>query len=227
MNAGEAHLSANATSDGSFTNTQASYSPVNHLGIIGGYSTYSYKATDADVSSGNVNAAAHLAELGAGYYCVRKVGKIKFVGDIYGGAGGGKLQSDVDMNFVRSFIQPGIGLRTAYFELSFSYRFTDIKYYNLNANGHDSGYLAQQNLVYGNGRTITNTSYVFAEPAITLRGGYKFIKIQTQLVTIHPVSYVPWQYNNSQFNIGLTFELEDLVTIFRDRRHNVIKHSRN
>jgi len=208
--ANEAHVSASITADGAFTDMQAAYSPINHLGIIGNFSTFSYKANDADVSSGNVDAYAHLAELGAGYYYAMG-DRRKAVFEIYGGAGGGAMQSDINMNFFRSFIQPGIGFRTHYFEFSFNIRLSDIRYYNLNTNGHDSTYLQQQNLTYGNNRSIDNTNYIFAEPSITLRGGYKFIKFQTQYVVTSPLTYVPWRYYNTLINFGFSFELEELL----------------
>ena len=216
----EAHFSANTSGDLNFTDMQASYSPINHLGIIGNFSTYTYKVTGEDLASGNVSAHAHLAELGAGYYYATKgnAKNVKIVFDAYGGAGGGTLLSDVNMNFFRSFIQPGAGIRTPYFEFSINCRIADIKYYNLNTNGHDSAYLAQQNLLYGHNKSITNTNYLFAEPAITMRGGYKFIKIQSQYVISNAISHVPWNYNGGLINIGLSFELEDLLKIINNSK---------
>ena len=209
----EAHVSGSTTPDRAFTDVQASYSPVNHFGIIGNFSTFSYKASNADAPSGNVDARAHLAELGAGYYYATGT-KAKVTYDIYAGAGGGSMQSDVNMNFFRAFVQPGAGIRTRWFEVSLSYRLSDIRYYHLNTNGHDSSYLQQHNLISGN-RRIDNTNYIFAEPAFTIRGGYKFIKVQTQYVIANPVSNVPWQYYNTLINFGLSFELEELLASFK------------
>ena len=213
----DAHLAANTTNDGSFVNVQGAYSPINHLGIIGTFNTYAYKASNPDAASGNVDASARLAELGAGYYYTMGK-KVKLLFDIYGGGGFGSMQSDVDMSVFRGFVHPGVGIRTPYFEFVFNYRLSALKYYNLNANGHDSTYLQQQNLVYGNGRRIDNTGYLFAEPAVTMRGGYKFIKLQAQFVTATAISHVPWEYNNSIFTVGATFELEDLLKIINNNK---------
>ena len=212
----QAHLAASATPDRAFTDVQVAYSPINHLGIIGNFSTFSYKASDADVSSGNVDAKAHLAELGAGYYYATGK-KVKLIYDVYAGAGGGAMKSDVNMNFIRAFVQPGAGIRTPWFEMSLNYRCSAIRYYDLNTNGHDITYLQQHNLVYGN-RRIDNTDYLFAEPAITFRGGYKFIKVQTQYVIANPISNVPWQYYNTLINFGLSFELEDLLDAINPKK---------
>lgn len=210
--ANDLHLSANATNDVAFVNLQAAYSPVNHLGIIANISTYSYKADSPDVTAGNVDASAHLAELGVGYY-YSTGNRAKLVYDIYGGIGNGSMKSDVNMSAVRGFIQPGVGIRTKYFEASFNYRLSCIRYYNLNTNGHDSNYLSQQHLINDNGRRIDNTAYLFAEPSITIRGGYKFIKVQMQYVIAKAVTNVPWAYNADQFSIGVGFELEELMHI--------------
>ena len=142
--------------------------------------------------------------------------KVKVVCDIYGGAGGGALKSDVNMHFFRPFIQPGAGLRTPYFDVAINYRFSAIRYSQLDANGHDAGYLEQHNLVNGD-RSITDKGYVFGEPSITVRGGYKFLKLQMQLVTSHAISDVPWRYNNSQLTVGIHFALEDLLAIINPK----------
>ena len=212
MAAKEVHLAASATTDGDFINVHGAYSPVNHLGIIANVSTYSYKADDPDAASGNVDGKAHLAEVGAGYYYTTG-NKMKVVYDLYGGIGHGAMYSDVNMIAYRGFIQPGIGFRTKYLEFSFNYRLSCIRYYSLNANGHDSTYLSQQHLVYENGRRIDNTAYLFAEPTVTIRGGYKFIKMQAQYVIANAVSHVPWVYSNEQFNLGVSFELEELLKV--------------
>ena len=211
--ANDAHLTA--TEDGSNRNIQAAYSPIKHLGIIAGYSSFSYKADKVDVNAGDVDAHAHLAEMGAGYYYA--VGKkAKVLWDIYGGVGGGKLTSDVNMHFFRPFIQPGAGLRTPYFDIAFNYRFSGIRYSQLDVNGHDATYLEQHNLVNGD-RSINGTTYFFGEPSITLRGGYKFLKLQVQLVSSHAISNVPWSYNNSELTLGIHFALEDLLAMINPK----------
>jgi len=221
--ANDAHISANVSlnSDGTFTDIQASYSPVKHLGIIGNYSSFSYQRDDINVANGEVNAYARIGELGAGYYYATDMGMEQFIFDIYGGAGTGHLQSDVNMNLHRYFVQPGIGIRTPYFEVSLNYRIAALKYSNLNINGHDSTYLADNKLIYGNSndKSIVSNAYWFSEPAITLRGGYKFIKIQTQYVLSSAISQVPWKYGTSEMSIGISFELEDLLSAIKNSQN--------
>jgi hypothetical protein len=212
------HVSANIAGGGEAMNVQAAYSPVNHLGIIGGISTYSFKADNPDPATGNVDASAHLGEIGAGYYFTTNAGRnVRFIYDIYGGAGFGAMKSDVNMNALRLFLQPGIGLRTHWFDCSFNLRICDLSYSNLNPNGHDNAYLQQQNLIDPTGKRIDKTHYLFAEPALTLRGGYKFIKFQAQYILSAALSDVPWRYSGNAVNFGLNFQLEDLLMVVREK----------
>ncbi len=191
-------------------NLQMSYSPLNHLGLIGNCATYSGSGGSGSEGS------AHLLEIGAGYYYATQ-GRVKLVGDIYGGFGGGKMNSDVNMNFRRFFIQPGIGLRGRYFDLALSWRIVNVKYYNFDANGQTDDYLSSQNLIDYTGRRIDNGSYTFFEPCLTLRAGGRLLKFQFQLVGVNNIGYIPWNYETSEGSIGLCFNIEDMIERAADR----------
>ena len=215
---GQAHLNAAASFGGvsdeydgntTFVDLQGSVSPVNHLGIIANYSTYSYRPESADPANGNVRAKAHLLEGGiGGYYAKGK--KFKMVVDGYVGYGGGNIQSDVDMKVNRFFVQPGIGVRSPWFDASFNLRISNVKYSDFNAKGRDLDYLHQQNLISSEGRRIDAGTYTFAEPSFTIRTGYKFAKVQLQMVLAQDVSNAAWNYNAARFSAGIYFSLEEL-----------------
>src|SRR5690606_30787236 len=109
----EAYSNTNKSYEGNlyFFDLQAAYSPINHLGIIGNYSTCAYRAHAPRPTAGQVDADGHLAEIGVGGSVTKGNGKSKLIVDIYAGGGGGKLASDIDMNVRKLFIQPGIGMR--------------------------------------------------------------------------------------------------------------------
>jgi len=197
-----------------FFDVQAAYSPIKHLGIIGNYSTWAYRPDKPDYASGHVDANAHLAEVGVGGYIVAGQRKAKLVADIYAGGGGGSLTSDVDMKVRRLFIQPGIGMRHPAFDVSFNMRISNVKYSDLNDNGHGVGYLMDHNLIdVDRNRRIDEGSHFFWEPALTLRTGYKFIKAQFQWAFANEISNVTWRYNGARFTFGLQFALEDVLEI--------------
>ena len=199
-------------------NLQAAASPVNHLGIIAGYTNYIYHIREnPDPASGKVNASAHLWELGAGGYYTAAENRrgMKLVTDIYAGLGTGGLKSDVAADATRYFLQPGIGLKGPYFDAFFNLRFSAIKYRNFDALGRDEQYLKNKNLVNYEGQRIDGQTYVFVEPAFTVRGGYRFIKCQMQLTLSQALSNVDWNHNEALFTVGIYFGLEELLRMAR------------
>ena len=188
---------------------QGAWSPVNHLGIIANLSSLKQSQGDQGILGQQPAVVARMAEAGAGYYYAYGSKKISLVLDIYGGPGIGYFKSDINSNFARFFVQPGIGMRTHFAELVFNWRMSGIHYFNLNTNGNNDTYLEQQNLLTTNGRRIDHGSYVFSEPSITLRAGYKVLKFQVQYVWVNSLSNVPWNYNTGIFSFGLAFKLEE------------------
>ena len=197
-------------------NLQAAASPVNHLGIIGGYTNYNYHIREnPDPASGNVNASANLWEIGVGGYYTAAENRrgMKLVTDIYVGLGTASLKSDISANATKYFLQPGIGLKSPYFDAFFNLRFSGIKYTDFNALGRDDQYLKDKNLINYEGKRFDNETYVFVEPAFTVRGGYRFIKCQMQLTLSQALSNVDWNHNEALFTVGIYFGLEDLLNM--------------
>ena len=217
---GQVHVagSIDNSSDGPSVDMQGAWSPVNHLGIIANFSNFQHSQNNPDAQLGQVDAVARFAEAGAGYYYAYGSKKISLVLDAYGGPGIGYLKSDINSDFARLFIQPGVGVRTYFAELVFNWRLSGIHYFDLNTNGHDDAYLQQQDLLTASGRRIDNGSYVFSEPSVTFRAGYKMLKFQVQYVWANSLSNVPWNYNTSLLSIGLSFKLEEAKDMFRKKR---------
>lgn len=201
------------TANSHVLSVQAAGSPAQHFGIIGSVTNYNYKITsNPNPSTGEVSAKANLAELGAGSYVefLKKDNGVKLLADAYAGAGLASIKSDVNMDATRYFIQPGITFKSPYFDASFNMRFAGLQYRNFDANGHDENYLRNRNLISSDNVHIQDRFYVFAEPSVTLRGGYKFIKAQLQWTHASAISTVPWNYNGSLFTVGMVFSLEGL-----------------
>jgi hypothetical protein len=216
-NGGQAHLvaagSIGGDDDGKTYNfdLQGSVSPIKHLGIIANYSTWAYRPDYIDEGEGDVDLDAHLLEAGIGTYYASKGRKFKMVTDIYVGYGVGKLKSDIDMKMNRFFVQPGIGVRSPWFDAAFNLRIMNMKFTEFNAKGRDNNYLMNRSLIDQNSRRIDTRNYTFAEPAFTIRTGYKFVKAQFQMVLASEITNVEWDYNPSRFTVGLQFSLEDAL----------------
>ena len=195
-----------------FFDVQASVSPLNHLALIGNYSTYAYRTSSQDTAIGRVNASSHLLEGGiGGYYATKGRRKVQLVTDLFVGYGGGPIRSDVDMTGTRWFIQPGIGMHSPWVDVAYNLRVSTVSYSHFNANGRTMAYLLDNHLEDTLGNGIESKSYTFLEPSFTLRAGYKFAKVQLQMVLAQSANYIPWNYNGVRFTVGFYFSLEDAL----------------
>lgn len=191
-----------------FTDLQLGFSPINHLGVVGSYSTYAYRPYDLT----GTPADGHIVEGGIGGYGAFGKRKAKLVVDLYAGGGGGVLTSDVDMKLRKLYLQPGIGMRSNYFDAVINLRFSNIKYSDLDPKGHDVSYLIDHKLIDTfNNRRIDQGSITFYEPGVTLRAGYKFVKVQLQAAFALPITPISWHYNGIRYTVGLHFNLEDIL----------------
>ncbi len=195
-------------SKSSLLNIQTAYSPIKYMGVMANFSNYKYSLGEENFAEGDVDAHASLFEVGAGgYYPIfLKDNGLGLVADTYIGYGGGKLKSDVNMNFNRLFIQPGISLTFPYFDVGLAARISGIKYSNLDPNGMSAEYISNQGL-----NTITEKRHYFFEPALTLRGGYKFIKAELQVTSSDSFKDLDWEYDGNIVSLGVYFSIEEAM----------------
>jgi hypothetical protein len=155
----------------------------NNFGIManGYYQTYS--------DDNNYEHRGGMGELGLGYFTASEDGHLVF--EAFGGAGIGNVykqkmftdQNDNDYmgsfkaNATKFFVQPDFGYSSKYFDAVFTPRFSFVKYTNFTSTNYPNQELQKD---YLDNNRLTNPLFVFAEPAITLRGGYKFVKLQFQ-----------------------------------------------
>lgn len=177
-------------------NTQAAFSPIKNLGIVGGFSRYKHR-DEANFGVERVN----FFELGAGYYrhldSVHRGKRSGWIFDIYGGYGLGNINVQnttatpyPSMDMSRAFIQPGIGIRTRVIEFALNWRFCNVHYSNFTSPANSK-------------TPLEGRDYLFSEPALTFRVGYKPVKLEMQYVNSSPLSNVTWSRSGSTFNIGI------------------------
>ena len=142
-------------------------------------------------SNNNYQHNGGLGEIGIGYFTTA-TDNPSLVFEAFAGAGIGNVhkremftdQNDnnymasFNANATRFFIQPDFGYSSKYFDAVFTPRFSFVKYTSLSQQNYTTQQLQDDYLDNSN---LTGPVFMFAEPAITLRGGYKFIKLQAQL----------------------------------------------
>jgi hypothetical protein len=128
---------------------------------------------------------------GKGNYFEGAIGYFKPVGQygvfqIYGGLGGcgqhheyssiyyNEYEGSSDLSYIRYFVQPSIGITFKALDIAFSTRFCDV-YYNKIENNVSGSYYHYNDLY-----SLLYSNHFNLEPAFTIRGGWKNIKLQVQ-----------------------------------------------
>jgi hypothetical protein len=193
---------------------QTAYALSDKIGILANFmSAWGGDVSDRDYGRGTC------LDGGIGYFKpIKDFGVFEF----YGGMGGSiqhleftglhynqttgaiynEYDGSADLSSFKLFIQPSFGVTYSVFDFIASTRISSLSF------------MSVQNNIYGNTyqyddlNSISNKGQFFVEPAATLRGGWKNLKVQAQ------VSYI-WHLNDrnldvgeeSHFSIGLIFIL--------------------
>jgi hypothetical protein len=185
------------------TDVQAAYSVSNNIAFM-----INYLNADGGTEDYNSN-------YGFGDYWDGAIGYYKpiyenYIFETYIGYGVGKQHHEYDeyykslntsdLTFSKIFIQPNFGMTTKYFEAAISFRFcrlsfNEIKSVPFNTDDYDL------NLIKSN-----KNSFLF-EPAMTLRIGYKSVKIQFQYANTINLTKNDLKFDYNSFTLGLYFPL--------------------
>jgi len=186
-------------------NVQLAYAVSDHLGLMAnGY--FVREQTESNSIRGN----GGLIEAGLGYY--RPLGS--FIFETYAGAGRGSVEfreirqengTSVTREFsaggTRFFLQPSIGYAGSIFEIALTPRFAAGKYDNVQTN------YSTQDQIDGNFYQVDRPVWMFVEPALTMRAGYKWVKLQGQFGFSAKLNSEPLSYKSSFVQAGVIFDL--------------------
>lgn len=185
------------------TNIQLAYSITKNISVM----------TDFMYVEGGLESTGDYSHGGKGNYFDGAMGYYKlldknFVFEVHGGLGYSNQQhfyesKKADLSLRKIFVQPSIGFTHDYFDIAFTPLISNVYYYNIN-NSLFSG-----NYVYdGINELSRQRSYFFLEPAITIRVGWKYVKVQVQFIGIHNFTASDLEFTG-QTNIGLIFSFAD------------------
>ena len=163
------------------TDVQAAMALTDHIAVMTNYMSSKYSSNDPD----NKNLAkAKYFEGAAGYF---KPFNRFWVFEVYGGLGSCSQHHEyyawpnytyrgkADLTYVKSFLQPSLGVTFNAFDIALSSSFSRLNFNKINNSvDQNSSYYNDLDMIARNRK-----SYLF-EPAITLRGGWKFVKMQFQ-----------------------------------------------
>jgi hypothetical protein len=192
---------------GTQSDVQTAFAVGDHLGIMANGFFKSYNGDN------NYQHRGGLLELGAGYY---NAYNSHVVFEAYGGGGMGRVYKQEMMNsgnnsqFLgsftgngsRIFLQPSIGFTSSFFDVALANRLSFVKYHRFSSTNYSTEELVKNDL-----DNVTDPLYVFVEPAVTARVGYKFIKVQAQYgLTINMGQNLPHTQNFA--TLGVIIDLK-------------------
>lgn len=173
----------------------------------------------ADDMEYNSSGRGNIIEFGGGYY--KKISK-SFVFETYGLIAFGKTQYEqtsegtgeygyVKTHFTRFGAQPSISFSSKYFNASLSTRLSNVIYNNISGNYLFNDYENSGYYITAAEYIQANNSQWFAEPAITLQGGFENIKLQLQYTLSYNLGD-QYFYDNFQewdmISLGLKVEFQ-------------------
>jgi hypothetical protein len=138
--------------------------------------------------------------------------------EIYGGYGLGKQHHQYekynnstllynkagvsDLSFSKIFLQPSAGLSFKGFDIALSGRINYLSFSKINNNIDPTiSEFDELDLI------ASNKSYLFLEPCLTIRGGWKFIKVQMQFINSRNFTNNSLRFEDSSFSLGLYISL--------------------
>jgi hypothetical protein len=204
------------------TEVQAAYSVTDKIGVM----TNFMSAKGIDNSEDSWGKGNYL-DGAIGYYKpLSKSG----VFEIYGGIGGSKQHHQYnseffdpynpvpsnsnagksDLSFAKLFVQPSLGMTSNGFDLAFSTRLCWL-YFNKIDNHIDK--LLNEFEFYKLNSIVRNRNFLFVEPALTIRGGWKNVKLQLQGSTATYLNNHKWYFNDYHLSIGLYVTIAERYNI--------------
>lgn len=165
----------------------------------------SYYSLQADAASGGGN----YFELGAGKYSYKP--DTRFCSEFLFGMGFGSInntgenQTFVNVNYIKPFIQPSFGFTSEFADIAFTPRIALVSFTS------HSDFVTDAQLRTNLDGFYSSKSALAFEPGITIRLGYKYVKLQGQY------NYTTFSYNGNNFNpvdkdffsVGLYFVVTD------------------
>jgi hypothetical protein len=164
-------------------NVQLAYAVASHVGLMAN-AYFRSEDNSPEEDEERQEGSGSLLELGAGYFTFLDEPKWLEL-EIYGGAGVGSIHHEItpsggmtrtfDAEGVRLFLQPAAGVSTPYFDVAVSARLVAVAYTETSAENY-----TPEDLEGDRFAGLEDTTWMFLEPAITVRGGYKWVKLQFQ-----------------------------------------------
>lgn len=187
----------------SISNTQIAAAVSEHIGIMANGYLNRYTSDNKDFKN-----TGRGTELGIGYFNHTDQ---RLTYEAYAGAGLYRVimkeaedAKKFDTHAMKYFVQPSIGWVHRYVEVALTPRLSMVKYMQPKIMGYTPQEIADYHF-----DVVDQKLHAFFEPALTLRGGYRFVKIQLQYGRSFKLSKNKINRDEDIGSIGLIFDIAD------------------
>jgi hypothetical protein len=198
------------TSEISTVDAQAAYSFTDRFAAMVNY----MHGAGGDKTTLNYGKADYL-DAAVGYF---KAFDKHGVFEIYGGVGGSsqhhnyqytdsdffgkprQYSGSSDLAFSKVYLQPSIGLTFSGFDIAFTSCISNINFHKISFH-MDPNDVERAPL---DALSHKRNSFLF-EPSLTLRGGWKYVKMQVQLISSTNMSHSDLKFENGKVSLGIMF----------------------
>lgn len=191
-------------------NAQVAYAVSDSIGVLA--NGFWQSSTSDQKDGAGEEGRGYQLELGAGHF--RSIGDLLLL-EAYGGLGYGAVEHDnwetvngtrnhyqFSASALKAFAQPSLGVTGDYFDAAISTRVVVLKPIEIYAENYPEERLRQDQL-FG----LDQHTWGFVEPAVTLRGGYKWIKLFVQYGYSLKLNQAPLKRDVTFLNVGLHMDL--------------------
>ncbi len=194
------------------SNLQVAYGATGHLGLIADGAYRSETQKPKDPSGETDKGHGGVVEIGGGWFGHAPGLPAWMQLEVYGGAGYGTVHHELtpsggptrtfDASAVKYFIMPTLGVTRTYFDIAGSVRLVGVDYLSTTTKGYMAGQADGDGIT-----TLTDRTWFFVEPVITLRAGYKWVKLQLDLGKSFKLSSSALNYDSGMVTIAVNVDL--------------------
>jgi hypothetical protein len=193
------------------SNFQTAFATSKMMGVV---ANGQYRTTKWSLGSGSseikYDSKRWVSEAGSGFFM--PLGE-KGVFEVYAGGGYGGITFNrtrmdsmgnatyfdrYNANMIKTYVQPAIGLTAENVDMAFSVRYVGLKFNNIDTIGY-----TQNDLIVENLAGVEKPFFSFIEPAFTVRLGFKYVKLHSQLVYSHKLNIQPLNRSPLNINVGV------------------------
>ena len=199
-------------------NLQLAYALTRHLGVMAnGY--HRSDANDPKPDEEKQVGRGDLVELGVGWFTPLPAVHEWLQLEVYGGLGLGQVRHELtpaggttrhfEAQGTRAFLMPTLGVTRTYFDVALSARVVSVRYSDIETRNYTPDQLAGDRV-----DGLDERTWFFLEPCVTLRVGYKWVKLQVQVGKSFKLNDAELNHDSGMTTIGLNL---DLFRAFGDR----------